>query len=367
MNNEKNENNNKASIDKKENENKNILNKTNTIQPNENENIKDQKTENFASNKILSPIPLRRKSKINNINIENIVNNRRKSINFGVKFKKGSIVNWTKTKDIKDKMKDKKLFLSGSINPMSVQNKKGINININYDSNKDRDILNLFKLTNGLYGKDIHFQKEIISKKIDMNEFFTRKTNSNILNNKQQKKKIIISFGENDEKNSAKDSKGKTKVHKRVIGITPKSKDSKENVRIKDKNSFSDFCKIKQKKESKKENDTSKISNMDNSVKDEDINSKPTRAKTIKAKSGNLEIKNKMKKENASKELNAKSKTVYTIATNKNPNNDIKKTANDSNNKKESPTHKVKSKYKLKKKFCFFCCLNPYQNESDGN
>ena len=101
-----------------------------------------------------------------------------------------------------------------------------INYNININNSNTNEILGLLKFTNDLYNKESHLQKEIPTKKLDINNLSNFDKN---FKNNLPKKKLFIQFGLNN----------------------PKRKNYKSEKYIpvdnKDKTSFSNYLQLKQK------------------------------------------------------------------------------------------------------------------------
>ena len=122
--------------------------------------------------------------------------------------------------------------------------------NSNKNKNLENDLSNLLKFTNNLYNNDEHLNKGIITKKIDMNNFPNTRKNSMILssggfNNIFQKKKLIISFGLNEQ------NKDKNNAYEKLfLRKVSNSSNKKNNCH---KNSFSNYLIINKKKSPSKE------------------------------------------------------------------------------------------------------------------
>ena len=168
-----------------------LIFKINILKPLENE-IKDENPNDNNNKKnrlFLSPSP-RRKSKNNN-NLKLLLKNSFKSKNgkSEKEYNEKENSNLLKTKSIKESQNNDKSQIINSENISKInsnspkskhrQSLKTFN-SINNNNYNDSDIINLFHFANNLYQKDEHLSKNIISKKLDMND---SKNKSNILLN----------------------------------------------------------------------------------------------------------------------------------------------------------------------------------------
>ena len=285
--------------------------------------------------------------------------------------------------------------LGGSISPKRIRK-----INIEDNDDKDNNIINLFEMTDKLYTNDEHFQKDLIQK----NKVINKNSSSNTIkrnqlmsgriNNLQQKKKLIITFGLNEDnnnlKNSFADNSEKNFHFKRRISVVTKGIDSEFN-KNKEKSNFSYYLKLKQKLRtpSKEINDESKgNTNNNNNHKNENhkvnalhschTNKEKSRAKRnsqFYREKTNKTFKNIESPKKAKEEENEKEETYSKP---KKSNNIKKVNSKKSNNIKnynktqipndvvEIPkTENQKKHTNLKSKFCFLCCLTNKLNDSD--
>ena len=412
MNNEINESNKIKIIKEKENNenhNNNFFHKINIIKAKEindgsktpfNNNInklfltptlKERHTKSPLKEKIIDGSLFSKKSKYNQLEI-----------------KENLIVSLLKTKTFKEKTKNKNKIKRKNIcksgkdtitfgNPL-LKRRASINYNFKIDPNnirKNGSMANVLKYTNSLYEADDHLKKGILTKKIDMNNFSNTKRNNELfmsgrINNLFQKKKLIISFGLKDQNDNLIQNKGnfnRIQTFKGKISSISRVRTSNE---FRERDTFSNYLQITQRlKTPNKEkgdqtnknyhkiddiitinnNNTNKIYKIN---KDGDITSKSnkfylSRAKTYKTKNNCnkiLEESNndfvKIKQKNNLKTSKNKSKKKESINKNKNSNNifDI--------NKRENPKKEQEDSNKKKKKFCFTCCFNSKDSDSDG-
>ena len=378
-----------------ETENKSKFYKINIIKTNEKEKLAESPKNNKKNNKLfLTPIQVRRKSKIENDNeFKNFLLN-------SVCSKRGSLIipmtkdqpqiNLLKIKTIKDKKAispkyKKSTFGCESYNP---KYKRSVNYNLDINNNnvnnKQNSILNILKLTSNIYNNDEHLKKDVVTKKIDINNIPNIKKSdlfmSGNIDKIIKKKKLIITFGLNEQNeinvNQNEFKSNKLNSFKRKISSGSKGKSSN------DKNSFSNYIKINKRNKSpskerhdesnkNKNNDINLItenSTKNKPIREEDMTSKSIkfslgRAKTLKTKSNYdqkiIEEKRKFKSKISVRNNKLKSNKKVNINSNKSQAND---TIN--NSKKESLKNELNTK-KEKKKICFFCCLSQKSNDSD--
>ena len=297
------------------------------------------------------------------------------------------------------KEESKKNILGGSISPKNIRKMKIEN------NDKEKNLINLFQMTDKLYTNDDHFQKDFITKnkinnKINSSNISKKNHfNSGRINNLQRKKKLIITFGLNEDKNNNNNTilkssfaenseKNLQNLHfnRRKSTIT-KGVDSELN-KSKEKSNFSQYLKLKQRYRSASKDINDESNGNNNSTHKQKNESHPNhalhncktnneknftrrnsqfyRAKTYKT-SKNTESPKKMKeieKEDIkSKKLN-KFKKAYT---NKINNNKSSKSPifNDDEEMPKKEQKKEKKQNNFKSKFCLLCCLKNKLNDSD--
>ena len=253
--------------------------------------------------------------------------------------------------------------------------KHNINYNININNGNPNDLLNILKLTNNIYSGESHLQKEIPTKKLNINNL--TKFDNNFNNNNSTKNKLIIQFGlKNKGRRSYKSSKN----------FEPSIK----------KDTFSNYLNLKgvnedevlyeNKIESSESDENNKINeyehnitnNMGNVSSKSEKNSrfifhKPNRKKSKSKFKKDKNKKLKKTKKESSKNTRKSSKSYkFNNDINKNNNisnkiiNTIKEGENNeenkidnSNLKNEKEKNENEKKKKNKFRFCnFFCCLN---------
>ena len=240
--------------------------------------------------------------------------------------------------------------------------KHNINYNININNSNPNELLNILKLTNNLYSGESHLQKEISTKKLELNNL--SKFNSNFSNNNLTKKKLFIQFGlKNIKRRSWKSNfeeslKDKTNSHLKSKGYNEdemiyenkiESNDSNENIKINEHNNINNFI----------------IAN--NSSKSEKNSPKNfCRPKRRNSKSKFEREKNKKEKEKAKKESSKNSrKSSKTMKehnkTNNNTHKLINKKIEENNEENKIDNSNINNDKQKKNKFRFcnlFCCLN---------
>lgn len=377
MNNDINESNIKMTIDKNENECKTPICRINIIKHDEKENDHENKNinnNNNINNKnklFYSPALFRKKSGyitgIKNI-LEQSYKTKRTN-NFEEDNSNLQKIKTFKEKSNNNMHREKEIYMKEA---SLESHKKNSNKHYNANNNFENGVKNLLQFASNLYENDEHLNKGIITKKIDMNNFPNSKKNSLVISGGSifQKKKLIISFGLNDQSKDISLLNNKNCSFKRKVSNISNRKLSNEQ----SKNSFSNFLKIKKIKSTTKER--KEISNNNNHYKmikysnipnnDGDFTSKSCkydylRARTFKPKRIIAEkifeeIEPVKYKKKNSKIHNSKSKI---IDTNKNETNDL------IDSKKESPKNKNKTK---NKKFNFLCCFKcKFNDDSDVN
>ena len=378
-----------------ETENKSNFYKINIIKPSEKEKPVETPKNNKKNNKLfLSPIKVRRKSSCENDN-----ENKNLLLN-SVCSKRGSIIvqntkdqpqiNLLRAKTIKEAKGSspkyrKSTFGCEDYSPSLKRSVKfKIYINNNNVNNMKNSILNIQKLTNNIYNNDEHLKKEVVTKKIDINNIPNIKKSELFMSGNMdkliKKKKLRITFGLNEQKeinvNQNEFKSNKLNSSKRKISSGSKGKSSN------DRNSFSNYIKINKinKSPSKEKHDDSNKNNDINLVTENSTKNKPNRegdvtsksikfnlgrAKTLKTKTncGQKIIEEKRKFKPKISERSNKSKTIKKVGLNSKK-NQVNDTIN--NSKKESPKNELNIK-KEKKKLCLFCCLSQKSNDSDEN
>ena len=348
-------------------------------------NIKKSITKNFLKNSL--------KTKYSNVNkkgkIERIIN------------KKNTINSINENSQNEQSIKN----FGGSISPKKTRKIK-IDENEDKDEDKEKKIINLFKMTDNLYANDEHFQKNLLKKSNIKNKNHSSniiKNNNNLMsgriNSLHQKKKLIITFGLNeDNKNNLKNSYAENSdanLHfKRKLSFINKGVDS-ELIKSKEKSNFSYYLKLKEKcgspsKENNEETNCNHNNNNINNTNQKNENHKMNvlhichtnkeknntkknkqffREKTNKTVK-NVESQKKIKEEEKEKEeTNIRSKKSNNIL----KENSKKTNSSKNNNKTQIPDDDVeipkkknqKKQNNLKTKFCFLCCLTNKLNDSD--
>ena len=375
MNNDINERNIKMTIDKDENKCKTPIHKINIIthdikeNGHENKNINNNNNINNKNKLFYSPIFRRKSGYLTGIkNILEQSYKRKRSNNFEEDNSKLQKIKTLKEKSNNNINREKEIYMK---EPNLELHKKNSNRYDNSNNNFKNGVKNLLQFTSNLYENDEHLNKGIITKKIDMNNFPNSKKNNLVISGGSifQKKKLIISFGLNDQSKDISLLNNKNCSFKRKVSNISNRKITNEQRK---KNSFSNFLKLKKIKSPTKE--MKEISNNNNNNKmvkysnipnnDGDFTYKKSkydylRAKTIKSKRiiGEKileEIESVKYKKKNSKAYNSKSKI---IDTNKNETNDL------IDSKKESPQNKPKNKkcYSL----CFYNCK--FNDDSEVN
>ena len=276
---------------------------------------------------------------------------------------------------------------------MSPKPRKSINYNkydlikIQNNNSPDNEIINLFHFANNLYQKDEHFNKNIITKNIDINNIPSNKSDHFlriIRANTQNKKKLIIRFGLNEDNNN------NNKIINRKISNASKGKELSDFNQSK-KNSFSNYLENISRNKTPIKRVGSEIHQNHNLTKNKFFDSKKS---NIFDMSGNLTSKNKkvhllytktfkknnyrlekISEENLLNKLNKKN----TIKTNKNNNKNLDTITSINNKmncfdneikfvKKENSKNEQNNNIvikKKKKKFFLFCCL--FSNDKDSD
>ena len=415
-----------------------VINESNNLM--NQQKIDNLKKENGATSTIKNKLKKLKSSNISNYNIYKLCSPNRKNtkkINHTKNLLKQSLktkysITNKKEKDERDinKMntinsirnlqneRSKQNIWWGSISPKIIRKFK-----IDDNDDKENNIINLFKMTDKLYTNDEHFQKDPIKK----NKTINKNCSSNIMNRNFlmsgrnnslcQKKKLIITFGLNEDKNKTninlKDSfaenSQKNFYFKRKISAVNKGIYSELN-KSKEKSNFSYYLKFKQKFRlpSKEINDEPNgNNNSNNNHKNENHkinvlhncyinngknytkrNSQFFRARSCRTakniespkkikeeeKEKEKEIEREKEKEKEKEETYSKSKKSNNIKkVNSKKSNNIKIKINN-NNKTQIPNDVVeipkkesqnKQTNNLKRKFCFLCCLTNKLDDSE--
>ena len=241
-----------------------------------------------------------------------------------------------------------------------------INYNININNSNTNEILDIINFTNNLYNRDNHLQKEIPTKKIDINNLSNFDKN---FKNDSTKKKLFIQFGlNNPRRKSSKTSK--------IIPID----------NGKDKTNFSNYLQLKEKQISVS-GDDNKIDSSENdenvyvnNIKKGNFTSKSTKKAKFKTNSSknkkNKKFKNKTIYENLEQENENEqsiSRSKQTVKTNKESTknfnkqiskikSEVKKEGSNADNADDiNEENKNKKKFRIRR--CF-CCLNPDLDDS---
>ena len=247
--------------------------------------------------------------------------------------------------------------------------KNNINYNININNSNTKEILDLLKFTNNLYNQDGHLQKDIPTKKVDINNLgnFDKNFKSDLT-----KKKLFIQFGLNNiKRQSYKSTKNIPRSSKEIPNFSSYIK-----LKQKQRNEFFDDNKINSNQNEEninvnddninKDNYTSKSTHLNKSNKNKSKNKKNKKSKK-KATKGTKGDSNQAKRESNSKSKN-NSKTKNEIIQNINilnkPISETKKEEKDEETKIDNTNKKEDIK---KNKFKFsrcLCCLNQDLNDS---
>ena len=389
-------------------------------------NIDNHKKENGSINNIKYKFKKVKTSSISNNNIYEISSQRKKIKKCVTKnFLKNSLK--TKYSNVNKKGKIERIInkkntinsinenseneqsinkFGGSISPKKIRKMK-IDENENKDKDKESNIITLFKMTDNLYANDEHFQKDLIKKDKIKNKNHSSnivKNNKNIMsgriNSTYQKKKLIITFGLNeDNKNNLKNSyaeNSETNLNfKRNVSTINKGVDS-EFIKTKEKSNFSYYLKLKQKcgspsKENNEETNYNHNNNNINNTNQKNENHKMNvlhnchtnkeknytkKNKQVFREKTNKTVKNVESQKKIKEEEKVKEET--NIRSKKSNNNILKENSKKTNNSKshnktqipdddvEIPKKKNQKKQNnLKTKFCFLCCLTNKLNDSD--
>ena len=235
---------------------------------------------------------------------------------------------------------------------ISPEIKHNINYNININNSNTNEIFDLLKFTNNLYNQEGHLQKELPTKKLDINNLskFDKNFNKDLT-----KKKLFIQFGLNDIKR--KSFKSSNEI-------------PKDN---KDKTNFSNYLKIKQKENfENSENSGESEEDMNNnynlnrgdftskSTKNAQFNFNKMKNKKSKKIKNKIIIYEQIEQEN--EKDNSKPKSRQTTKTKKeSPKKFSKKISKNKNGGKEELKINNNDKIEKNKKINFwncFCCLN---------
>ena len=235
---------------------------------------------------------------------------------------------------------------------ISPEIKHNINYNININNSNTNEIFDLLKFTNNLYNQEGHLQKELPTKKLDINNLskFDKNFNKDLT-----KKKLFIQFGLNDIKR--KSFKSSNEIPKDNKDIT----------------NFSNYLKIKQKEineNGEDSNESEESINNNYNLNRGDYTSKSTknaqfnfnRPKNKKSKKikNNKTIHEQIEQEN--EKDNSKPKSRQTTKTKKESSKKFSKQISIIKNGGKEEDLKVNNDKKEKKKkfnlWSCFCCLN---------
>ena len=211
---------------------------------------------------------------------------------------------------------------------VSPEKKHNINYNININNSNTNEIFDLLKFTNNLYNGDSHLQKQMPTKKLDINKLSKFDKN---FNNDATKIKLFIQFGLKD---------GKRKSFKSAKYMPRDSNDA---------TNFSNYIKIKQKQRYENDYDN-KIDSSEyedytnnNKFKKGNYSSKSTKMALFKmGKSKNKKIKKSDSKiiyeqiEQGNEKGNIFLKPMQSIKTKKNSSQSINNKTNKSNKSNKS-------------------------------
>ena len=397
---------------KGENENKASFYKINIIKTTENPKEKEfetPKNEKQKNNRLLaSPFVRRKKSDIDikNILMSSFVSKRGEP-SILVEKEQKIPKNMLKTKSLADNDLSLRIKDMGNNNPVRKRSAKKKN-----DNNNENDSLNLLKYTNNLFENDEHLNKDLIVKKININNNISKFNNNEIIvigrNDKSflnNKNKLIITLDLNEKVVSDNNLKLRNNsIKKKNLYKRQKSYNSKENNsnslnKSKEKQNFSKFLNENKKNKSKKDinnsgalkkiynnNDYKIIINNQNNNrksncsynslkifkynKDEDITSKNSKFFMSKAKP--YQIKDNKDKNMVEDNKNYKEKVLNKKISLETNNNKINKIENINSNKNQEYNNIKKEdqgnskKVKVNNKKCgFLCCLNFKRNDSE--
>ena len=268
--------------------------------------------------------------------------------------------------------------------------KHNINYNININNSNPNDLLNILKLTNNIYSGESHLQKEIPTKKLNINNL--TKLDNNFNNNDSTKNKLIIQFGlKNKDRKSFKSSKNvKSNIKKTSFSNYLNLKgDNEDEMVYENKIESSESDENNKINEHEHEHNNTHNFIIGNTSSKSEKNSllifnKPKRKKSrSKFKSDkNKKVKNKIKKESSkntrkssksnktNKDINKDINKINNIAKNQintikeednNEENKIENSNIKNNNENDNEKNEEENKKKKKNKFrlcSFFCCLN---------
>lgn len=247
--------------------------------------------------------------------------------------------------------------------------KNSINYNININNSNANELLNILKFTNNLYTDDNHLQKEMPTKKVNINNLSKYDKN---FNTGSTKKRLFIQFGMENNK--------KRKSFKSSNEMPQDNADNKDQ-----KTNFSNYL-----KEQSYNEDNNYENNRENSDSEDNFNfnlnknninyvkgssksaknsqiifNKKKNSKKKKIKSKFNQEKSPIKKEKLKEKAESVKNVLKLIQTDKQSNRSIKSIKETptvkNNDKEENPKKDDEKENKKKKKFNFcglLCCLN---------
>jgi hypothetical protein len=384
MDNEINENNNKSNQDTFENPPKISFYKINILAAVENANINENKNEkenkeninkkkkaNNSKKNLLLLEPFSNKLKLKK-SLKNILESSFRS-------KRSSMQDQDKNKDnpkddklniivVNNNENENLIKVNELISPNLISPRKSYNLN---EKNNDSEF-NLCKLAEQLYENEEHFQKNIIPKKGGLNDSLnTMKKNDSYISEEIIKKKVknnynlIIDSTDKDQSNAnlLKEIIDKNKDDiKRKSNVSNSSKGKSSNYNIKKstkKNNFSNFKKIKFKDEveNKEYKEEDKISIK---KRPKFSNNMLNNSRTLKQNFSSKPLRLYDNKKPAKEDTEIKIKNSKKKSSNKNKNNQSQINDNTKNEKTKNNKRDNKDK-----SFCYFCCLNNKDNDSD--
>ena len=257
----------------------------------------------------------------------------------------------------------KDIFHGGNIN---LKSRNNLNIGIKREDSNKSDVFNFIEFANDLYKNDEHLKKSII-KRCESNQYIHKrnKINSGRNNDIFKKKKLIITFGLNDENNNISNTNSKiqnnsknTHLKRRISCINREISNDFYN---KDKITFSNFLNLKSNINPKEFGDETNCNNKENNEKGNAVKlskfglANQKKSKTKKSQKKGMSSK-KISEENKEEKIKPKSSAKIKVRKSNNKEN-------------ETQINEVdiieNTKKKKKKHYCFLCCLTNKLNDSD--